>query len=224
MAEIPPLVMARNGNPTGLLFDIGQELTRRVGKLPDVKVSATPRILPWSRSYRELTKGPGKIMLQMVRLAEREDQFSWVRPLMKLNFAFVSLEGQPIQTFTQAHEKGLVGVYRNSRLEIFLRKNGFDDKSLLLGENSQQNFRLLHYGRIKSWFALIDEAYWLAGRETTGQSIKVGASMLTSEIWLITSKDVPKKVRDLLNLKISEIFSDGTYQNLRRKYGLDINN
>ena len=221
MAEIPPLVMAGDRKPTGLLFDIGQEIIRRIGQSPYIRFSGAPKVLPWVRAYRSLTNGPGKIMLQMVRLPEREDLFSWVRPLMTLKFAFVNIEGDPVQTFDQARERGLVSVYRKSRPEIFLRKNGFDDRSLLSGDNSQQNFKLLLYGRAKSWFALIDEAYWLTGREVPKQKIRVGAPMLTSEIWLVTSKDVPRDVRDFLKQKTEEIFSNGTYLKLRQKYGLD---
>ena len=220
MAEIPPLVMKIDGKPKGVLNDLGLELIKRTTPSPFLKFDQNPEVFPWARAYRNLKAGPGKIMLQMVRLPEREDLFSWGWPLMNLEFSFATIKEPAVDSIEQALTHKLVGVYQNSRLELYLRKNGFGDTNLLPVMSSKQNFNLLRYGRIDSWFSLRDEARWLASTAEPAEQLIIGAPILQSKIWMVASKDVPGSVLSILNQAMVEILSDGTYQNIRRKYGL----
>ena len=222
MAEIPPLVMKTKGSPIGVLNDLGLELIKRTKNSPFLRFTQDPEILPWTRAYRNLKLGPGKMMLQMVRLPERENLFTWSWPLMNLDFSFVTAKGATVNTLEEARTHQRVGVYQNSRLELYLRKNGFNDDNLLPVMSSKQNFNLLRYGRIDTWFALGDEARWLAASEKMKEKLIIGAAVLRSKIWMVTSKDVPGSVIDILNQAMANILSDGTYQEIRGKYGLTI--
>ncbi len=220
LSEIPPLVMQVDGKPAGVLYELSIEIIRRFNTSSAEKISPSPGIQPWPRAYRMLKMGTGKIMLQMARTPAREKMFSWVRPVMPLKYSFVNMGNKPVLSLDGVKKQGLVGVYRKSHLETFLRTNGFESKDLVLGVNSKQNYKLLRYGRVGTWLALEDEAYWLARQDATNPKITVSPPILEAKIWMATSNDVPEDVRDLLKTTLENIVEDGLFQNFCKKYWL----
>lgn len=218
LSELPPLVMDKDGEPTGLLSDLSLEIIKRMKTVSRAQFSPSPRIQPWPRAYRMLKMGSGKVMLQMARMPSREKLFSWVRPLMPLRFAFVSMGDKPVLSLDDARENGRIGVYRKSQLEAFLRENGLTSDDMVLGKNSKQNYKLLRHGRVSSWLAFEDEALWMAQQDVLKPKISVGKPILESQIWLVTSKDVPKIIQEDIKAVTNSIFTDGTFDKFCKKY------
>jgi polar amino acid transport system substrate-binding protein len=220
LSEMPPLVMKGDGKPTGLLSELSFEIMKRTEEISRARFTRPPRIQPWPRAYRMLKMGAGKIMLQMAKLPAREKLFSWIRPLMPLRFAFVSMGDKPVLSLEEARKQGRIGVYRKSQVEAFLRNRGFTSDELVLGKNSDQNYKLLRHGRVSSWLAFEDEAHWMAQQDVIKPKITVGKPILESQIWLVTSKDVPSDIQDVLKSVTESIFTDGTFEKLCEKYML----
>lgn len=222
LSTIPPLVMDKAADQEkGLLWDIAQDVLNRLKAGQDCKCKPKPSVLPWVRATTVLENEKGKFMLQMARSDEREDLYEWIVPVGNLTFAFVTKTNPPPDTLEEAKALKRIAVYRGSRLEKYLRSNGFE-ASLMATNDSNASARLLNYGRVEAWYASVDEALWLYKKKILDSPPRIGDAILSVPIWAIASKGTPKSMQEKIKRIIQEMEVDGTMATLKEKYGLHV--
>lgn len=211
--------MEEEGKPSGLLFDVAKELISHFKKDGAFPIEDEPRILPWSRATKELGLINGKVMLQMARTEERENQYRWVLPTTSLSFAFVAKSPNVPNNLNEAEALDRIAVYRGSRLEAFLRQNGFN-KTLVPTNDSETSARLLEGGRVQAWYASVKEALWLHKTKQLKSRPYIGRPISEVPIWAVVAPDAPVAFSDALNKQLQAMIKDGTIHRLHEKYGL----
>ncbi|WP_169566720.1 substrate-binding periplasmic protein [Sneathiella limimaris] len=220
MSPIPPLVMSSQADQRGVLYEIALEVARRWGNSPQSGTNSSVQleILPWSRAYAELLKHPNVVMLQMARTPEREAEFQWLDQTGNLSFAFISKNPPAINSLEEARDLNLIAVYRESRLENFLKQNGFSN--LAPTDNSKTSARLLDAERVQLWYASVQEALWLHKNGFLVSKPVVGTPIFQTPIWAVTSRKTKLEVVEHLTKVLSSIHKDGTIDLIRNEYGL----
>lgn len=216
MSPIPPLVMEKNQNKSGVLWDLAQVIKNLMAE-ENISVSTT--ILPWSRAYAELQGSENIIMLQMARTTQREALFNWILETGELSFGFVATSTPAINTIEEAQKLRKIAVYRGSRLEQFLKNKGFK-KSLVLTDDSATSARLLSAGRVNAWYASIQETLWLRKAGVLKKEPVIGNAILNFPIWAVTSRQTSSEINEKLRDTLLEIIETNQMNNIRSSYGL----
>lgn len=219
VSPIPPLVMKDKDVSHGLLWDMAEILAERLHKKHGLDVREKPLMLPWTRAYKDITSRSDRLMLQMSRSPEREDLFEWITQTTHLSFAFVTSVLPVLDTLEEARKVQTIVVYRGSRLEKFLRSNGFN-KTLVLANNSENSARLLDAGRVKAWYASVDEVLWLHKNAVMKKKPLIGKPVLSVPVWAVGSRGMPSETQAMVRSELELMKTDGTLSRLLETYGL----
>jgi polar amino acid transport system substrate-binding protein len=117
-----PLPSARKENPfTGIAASIVKEIQKRTGDVSETEV------LPWARAYALATSHPGVVLFPTTRTPEREQLFTWVGPIMRIQWAFFGMAGKanPLASLEDARKASSIGTYKDDAREQFLKSQGF---------------------------------------------------------------------------------------------------
>lgn len=220
LSPIPPLVMLKDDQFSGVLWDLAVEIKTRLEASHGTTLQILPSIVPWNRAYSELQKSNNILMLQIAPTPQRETLFKWVAQTGQLSFAFVSKQPPRINSLNEAHKSSKIAVYRGSHLERFLRSKGFGS-SLELTEDSETGARLLDAGRVDSWYASVQEALWLKKSGILKSKPVFGDPINTIPIWAAASKTTSAETLTLLSDAINDIKKKGQLDFIRNLYGLD---
>ncbi len=179
-AETPGGILERKGNaivgayPT--FFNEASELS---------KVTVDYRIVPWARAVKETENSDSLLLFPFSRTPEREDRFNWITPLIKDPICFASPDKQ-INSLATARKLKRVLVWRGSSMETFLKQQGFTN--LIDIASLDQVSRLFKTFPASAWYTVCDQAYSLYQAGKTKTSVKVGKSVASEMVWLVSSK------------------------------------
>jgi len=109
------------GELQGLSVDIVREIMKRL------ELDLTIKILPWARSYKMLQKKPDVMLFSTTRTADRDKQFKWVGPLIKLEWVFLARKDSNvfITSLDDARSVSQIGTYREDARQQYLKAHGF---------------------------------------------------------------------------------------------------
>ncbi len=142
-----PFSFTENGKTTGFLTDLFHEMSKQA-RIPIPEDGIL--ILPWARGYGNLQSRDNVILFPTARIAERENLFQWIGPIMTVDHVLIALKGTDIDITDIKNHKGkhLIAVLRQDVNEQFLLQNGTDSTHLKRLNSLEQGIRMLKAGRV----------------------------------------------------------------------------
>lgn len=148
--EFPPYNYTKDGEVTGLATEVVQAV------LKELKVSAKPRSLPWSRAYQLALLEEKVLIYSINRTPEREALFKWVGIVTPADqwFLFTTpRSGHRVADLDDAR-KLRIGTAQGDVGEQFLIGKGFvTGENLKSNVSNRSNYLKLKAGRIDVWIA-----------------------------------------------------------------------
>jgi polar amino acid transport system substrate-binding protein len=217
LSQSPPLTVLEPTDQDGnnAITGIVGEVTVKAAALAGYDLH--PQALPWARSQRIVQTGKNQLIIPLSRTPDREDQYTWIAPVMTMGRAFFSLDKQ-VETFEQARKTyGRVAVGMGSAQEQMLRDQGFSNQqiySLKIGENPAQ---MLLLGRVDAWFNGVPETryFW---PQVSDRPLLTSPALMKSDLYLACSKICDPTMVDDLRKAIESLRKDGTVQRITDAY------
>ena len=212
-ADFDPYTYATPSGGAGVMYEIVQELARRVGQSTKIE------FIPWARA-QNLAQSKSNIgILPLARVPEREFSYNWIAPILEDPYVFFAKKNTNFDISSiEAAKKLRIGTFRGSLAEVLLRKMGFDNfKSV---DSDVQNVKMLKLDRIDIWVAPLSfknrykERGGLAGDE-----LRVGASVILLKEYFAVSKTLDTKTVQKWKKAFEVMKQDGSYAMIMRKHG-----
>lgn len=209
--EAPPLTMLSRDDAHGIVGDIALKAMAMAG------YSANLISPPWPRAQRDVSAGKDMLIAPLSRIQSRENNFTWIAPVLTMDRAFFSLDKR-VESFDEAKAAfKMIAVGIGSAQETRLREEGFTAEQiypLKIGENPAQ---MLLKGRVDAWFNGIPETdyFW---RQVSDRPLVMSRVLMTSDIYLACSKDCNPQMVERLQAAIEKLQSNGAAQKIEAGY------
>lgn len=212
-AEIPGgFLKTEKGKGIGVYPDLFYEAAAAA------EVDVTFRFVPWGRAFQRVESSDFLMTFPLTRLPEREGRYRWLVPLQQDQIVFVSID-KPINSLNEARKLKRILVWRGSSMEIFLKKQRFEN--LVPVGTTSSLIRMLQFGRGDAWFTVRPENDELV---TTGdRSVKFvsGAVINTESVWLVGGKSFTHNdASRRFAASVASLAKRGRLKDLKSKYGL----
>jgi polar amino acid transport system substrate-binding protein len=211
VGEAPPLSMLSQGDSHGILGEVAFKAAAIAGY--ELRLVS----LPWARAQKDVQTGSDRLIVPLSRTPEREDNYTWIAPIMTMDRAFFTLN-EPVESFAEAKKTyGLIAVGMGSAQEQKLRDEGFRDDQiypLKIGENPAQ---MLLRGRVDAWFNGVPESQYI-WRQLSGRPLKMSPPVMTADLYLACSKSCNPALVDSLSQAVEGLRRDGTINQLIDDY------
>lgn len=207
----PPLTM-EGPDKYGIDGDILLEAMRRSG------LEAHLNFLPWRRSQKVVATGENLLIVPFSRTPERENEFSWVAPIIDLKRTFATLD-RPIDSIKQAKAEGrviLVGM--GSAQEALLVANGIDNahrKEQLIGVSE---IAMLKQGHVDTWFNSTIETVWKWKQSGETKPLIIGQVISSDTSYVACSKVCAPRIIVPIQQAIAAMRADGTIRRIVDSY------
>jgi polar amino acid transport system substrate-binding protein len=202
LAEAPPLSMLDHDTRHGMVGDIVFKAATLAG------YTLRPQSPPWLRGQRMVRLGTDQLILPLSRTPDREDQYTWIAPIMGMDRAFFSLERR-VETFAQARlAYSRIAVGMGSAQQQKLKDEGFRDEQvypLKIGENPAQMLRM---GRVDAWFNGIPETRYI-WQEVSDRPLLMSPALMSTDLYLACSKRCDPQLVDKLRAAIETLRQQG---------------
>ena len=112
---------ASGADVKGFSPDVVREILARTGHQAEVRITS------WERSYTALQTEPNAVLFTMARTPSRENQFSWVGPLVHSNAVLFVKKGSGIsvKSLYEARKLPSIAVLKGDSKEEFLKGKDF---------------------------------------------------------------------------------------------------
>lgn len=80
--DLPPFVWQGSKGPEGYAYELAIAMAQKLGRRPEVQ------FFPWARAVRMTTEGEAYGVFPLARTPDREQQFQWLIPLMRVEYSF----------------------------------------------------------------------------------------------------------------------------------------
>ena len=119
---------ASGADVKGFSPDVVREILARTGHQAEVRITS------WERSYTALQTEPNAVLFTMARTPSRENQFSWVGPLVHSNAVLFVKKGSGIsvKSLYEARKLPSIAVLKGDSKEEFLKGKDFHNLDLSL--------------------------------------------------------------------------------------------
>ncbi|OLF54258.1 substrate-binding periplasmic protein [Pseudomonas chlororaphis] len=209
--EAPPLTIASEGERHGIVGDTALRAIKQAGYESDL------RVLPWARAQKYVSEQDNILIAPLSRTPEREDRFTWIAPIMRMDRAFFSLEHK-VASFEEARQRfKVIAVGLGSAQEEILRSKGFAPEqiySVKIGENPAQ---LLLKGRVDAWFNGVQESTYIWER-VSSRPLLMSSPMVSHDLYLACSKVCNADVVADLARSIAALRADGYIEKVKNRY------
>lgn len=209
--EAPPLTMANQGDEHGIVGDIALKAIALAGYSPNI---VSP---PWPRAQREVSTGKNMLIAPLSRTQSREDNFTWIAPVMTMDRTFFSLDRR-VESFDEAKKTfKLIAVGIGSAQETRLREEGFPASQiypLKIGENPAQ---MLLKGRVDAWFNGVPETRYI-WKQLSDRPLVMSRVVMTANLYLACSKNCDPHMVDRLRTAIDTLQANGTADKVEAGY------
>ena len=215
--ELPPYAELNGKEPSGVMIELVQAMAKKVGH------SGKIDLISWNRAQKATTTNPDgipRLILPLIRTAEREKKYQWVVPLMEDDAIIVTLKGKRPAITAKAQLAGLrVGVLDGSPLQPWL----LSEKQVEIDPAPSQdvNAKKLYAGRIDAWFVVR-----MVGRfefKSAGfdpNLLNEGISLRPLVLYLAASPNFPKTQIKAWQKAFESIKKDGTFKKIVARYDL----
>lgn len=214
LMEVPPLTL---NEPTrkGVVGDIVIEAIRRAGHSAKLVVvpSARALTLVQSKDSRD------QLLIPLARQPAREDLFTWIAPVIKVNRAFFALD-RKVNSFGEARATlRHIGVARNTAGVNILRAEGFSDTQIYQVADTVAGVKMLLLGRVDAWYGpALQFREWQRDEDPDGRA-KMGAPLGATVNYLACSRHCDPALRAQLAEAIATMRKDGSIKAIAARYG-----
>jgi polar amino acid transport system substrate-binding protein len=209
--EAPPLTMANQGEEHGIAGDITLKAMAMAG------YSAHFLSPPWPRAQRDVAAGKDMLIAPLSRTQSRENNFTWIAPLLTMDRTFFSLDRR-VDSFDEARSAfKLIAVGIGTAQETRLREEGFSASQiypLKIGDNPAQ---LLLKGRVDAWFNGVPETRYI-WRQISDRPLVMSRVLMTANLYLACSKECDPQMVDRLRAAIDTLQEKGTVDKIEAGY------
>lgn len=216
--DLPPFNYAgADGKAAGQSTEVVNAILSRLNQ------TATIEILPWSEGYAAALKGPKVALYSTGRTEEREHLFKWVGPVSAYDFTFYKRNGSAIELYSveAAGKTGTIGVVSEDARHQFLKQNAITN--VVTCNTDAECLRLLLDNKTDLWFgSTVNAPSVTAKAGVSPLSVTKVYTVRTVPMYIAFSKDTPDHVITEWQEALDTMKRDGTYDAIRKKYGLDI--
>ncbi len=210
-ADFDPYTYATPKGGSGVMYEIVQELARRVGQSTHIE------FLPWSRAQMRAQLKPNIGIFPLARVPEREDKYTWLVHVLDDPYVLFAKKNSKVDISTLEAARNLrVGTYRGSLAELLLRKMKFNNFKSVLSDN--QNLKMLKTDRIDVWVAPLSFKKKFNGKGK--DELRVGATVVMLNEYLAASKPLDPETVEKWQVAFESMKKDGSYAKIMKKYGL----
>lgn len=214
--ELPPFNYAGpDGKVTGQATEVVNGILTRLNQ------KATIEILPWNEGYSTAVAGPDVALYSTGRTEERESLFKWVGPVTTFDYMLYARNGSEvsISSLEGAKKAGTIGVVKDDARHQFLLQNKFEN--LVTCDTDAECLRNLLAGKTDLWLGSSVNAPSVAQKEgVSPASFREIYSMRTVAMYIAFSRDTPDSVITSWQEALDAMKRDGTFDAIRKKYGL----
>lgn len=207
--EAPPLTLVNSANGHGIVGNIVLTAIANAGYIAELKV------LPWARAQRHVSKKQDLLIAPLSRTPEREQQFTWIAPIMPMERAFFSLDHK-VNSFEEAKKTyRLIAVGLGSAQEEILRAQGFKSEQIYQLGIGDKPAQMLLRGRIDAWFNGVPESQYI-WHQVSQRELLMSPVMSTIDIYLACSKECSALMVGQLREAIEAVRYENNAENLRK--------
>ncbi|MBT3701253.1 MAG: transporter substrate-binding domain-containing protein [Alphaproteobacteria bacterium] len=207
---MPPFVVKKGGKITGFIPDLLQEAMRRA------KVKHVVKVQPWAQAYQRALKGGQVALMGTARTDRSEKLFQWVYPLLRANTYFISIKNRNKKPKFKKDTTRICVLARSAMLG-HLKRKGY--RRLIKAPDNSSCARLLEGKKVDAifggWHTTLHEFQAL---KLPIKNLQKSKSILSVDVWLAMSTDVPSYKIKTLQKKMRDMTKDGTYKDFLARY------
>ena len=213
-AEIAPFCYVENGVNRGYIYEIGEEIQRRLKQPIHIEIQ------PLARSLHNVQKNSRVISLWVGRIPERENTVRWISPIVNDAFHIYTLKGKPdASTIEKARELGLLSATiagANVVAAQHLSLSRIDATSM-----EESNGKKLLNGRVDGWItANATFTHFLLTQGRTRDEFVRGVKLADYRAYIAASLDLDDKTANDWARAYQSMRNDGHAQRIMKKYGI----
>ena len=194
----------------GIFGEIVTEIEKRLGS------EHRPEQLPWTRA-QVMTKSSDNVLIYPVtRTPQRENQFTWMIPVMRSEMVFVTYDRDPIDE-TKARDLKTIFAHHNAPPYSILEGKGFTNLyQMYYGVGSV--LRMLETGRGDAWFTAKDLALFTIKDSEDKNKFSFGPPVVEGVLYIAASKKINPTLVKKYQYFFAELKADGSYDKICKKY------
>lgn len=214
LMDVPPLTM-NTPERKGVVGDIVLEAMRRAGYTPKLVVMPNNRALA-------VVANPGMadaLIIPLARIPDREEKFTWVAPVVKVNRAFFTLD-KTVNSFDEARAAlASIGVSRGTAGVSILRAAGIPSSQIYELNQGEPGFRMLLARRIDAWYGPVAEGRTLRTLVDADERVLISPPLGASYNYLGCSRVCGGDIVERLSEALVSMDKDGSTKTILRRYG-----
>jgi polar amino acid transport system substrate-binding protein len=211
--DVPPIAI-KAGPGKGVVGDIVIEAMQRAGMTPQLQSPPNNRAivtvqLPASRDL---------LIIPLARVPEREQHFTWIAPLYKVERAFFTT-GARIDSYAEARKalRSIAVARGTANLTILLSERIDPEKIYQINDNDNVP-RLLLAGRMEAWFGPVEQMRGFLHHAEQRDKVLEGASVGSTENYLACSLQCDPRLVARITAQLAAMERDGTIHAIRSRY------
>ncbi len=213
-AEIAPFCYVEDGVSRGYVYEIGQEILKRL------ELQSRIEIQPLARSLQTVQKNSRVISLWVGRIPEREKTVRWLTPIVIDAFHIFTLKGRAeANTVDKARQLSAIASTIAGANLIAAQH-----ASLLRIEatsSEESNLKKLLVGRVDGWIATKNTAdYTFAKHGLQRSEFNRGIKLADYTAYIAASVDIDEQTASEWIRVFETMHSDGHTRRIMQKYGV----
>lgn len=203
MVEFAPMVVSDNPNK-GCIGQIVQEAVQKSGYKTKVY------FMPARRAISTAPQEINTLLIPLAKLKERESDFTWVAPLVKVDRAFFAI-GKTADSYKKAKEiYKTVAVSRGTAGASILRAQGFRENQIIEVNKGESAPSMLLAKHADAWFNSVTEGLLTLKGIDTEKKVSKGATVGSSIHYLACSKQCDTVMVQKIRQSLKVMASDGS--------------
>ncbi|MYM65720.1 transporter substrate-binding domain-containing protein [Pseudoduganella sp. FT55W] len=209
--QVAPLYFQQDGNNHGLLYELVEEMAKRVGNQGPI----TP--LPLMRLRSQISLHPDALGT-LWRLPELEPQYRWWFKLFDAKFYLIASARSTVDISSiEAARQLRIGVILGSPAELAARRAGFRD--IQVSTNQEGIARKLDLGRIDVWLGSPRVVQAVCARIGIPiANFRMGKQIAALDLYLASAPTFNPDEAERWRLALEKMKKDGAYDAILAKY------
>lgn len=216
---LPPFAWQEGTEAKGFACDLVRAMAKKLGRREQFA------FYPWARAVKLAAEKPNYGIFPLARTPDREHEFLWLIPLVRVDYIFLELKKEPLAHALEGEARlaelrsRRVGVLRGSPIIKNLQAQHF--AHIAEGQDYQELLRMLASGLVDAVYA--GRPMILASVATGGYGeglFRVSASLGDATLYMAASKGLGDAEAGQWRSAYEALVKDGTVLQLQKKYGL----
>lgn len=213
-AEIAPFCYVEDGVSRGYVYEIGQEILKRLESQSRIEIQ------PLARSLQTVQKNSRVISLWVGRIPEREKTVRWLTPIVIDAFYIFTLKGRAeADTIDKARRLGVIASTIAGANLIAAQHASLFRIEATSSEDS--NLKKLLAGRVDGWTSTKSSAEYTFARHGLESSELIrGVKLADYTAYIAASLNIDEQTANAWIKTLEAMNNDGDAARIRKKYGV----